>query len=258
MKFICICIPKRIHMHCGSGSSSCKAWHFAIHGCKPHQTSRTFDLAYSIMHAIKGSWVGQTFALSRSNESGGRKSRIRRSEEESKGMVELFIIKMYQSLNNGNFPSLNLTHKEVGGSFYTVREIVREIIQENRVFGPAKFLPAEQDFHECSHWLADDNAETGQILNASFVVVGNPESDKQEVNDFQEIHNEVAPIADISVPTDASIDNNGTEIVSSGVQAAGSLGNKPVSNVRSQAETNLLWSAFQAFISAFVKFWSEQ
>lgn len=51
----------------------------------------------------------------------------------------------YQSLNNGNFPSLNLTHKEVGGSFYTVREIVREIIQENRVLGPAKLLPEEQN-----------------------------------------------------------------------------------------------------------------
>ncbi|CAI0442520.1 unnamed protein product [Linum tenue] len=226
------------------------------------------------MHAIKGSWVGQTFALSKSNESGGRKSRIRRSKDERKGMVELFI-KKYQSLNNGNFPSLNLTHKEVGGSFYTVREIVREIIQENRVLGPAKFLPEEQDFHEwseqyplgtisskprsspaltpdettvqsdqrpssheefslSSHGLAethDDNAETGQILNASFVAVGNTESDKQVVNEFQETHNEVAPIEDISVPTDASIDNNGTETISSGVQAAGSLGNRPVSNV---------------------------
>ncbi|GAU17005.1 hypothetical protein TSUD_37630 [Trifolium subterraneum] len=45
----------------------------------------------------------------------------------------------YQESNGGNFPSLNLTHKEVGGSFYTVREIVRDIIQENRVLGPAKF-----------------------------------------------------------------------------------------------------------------------
>lgn len=49
----------------------------------------------------------------------------------------------YQKSNNGNFPSLNLTHKEVGGSFYTVREIVREIIQENRILGPAK-LPSEE------------------------------------------------------------------------------------------------------------------
>ncbi|KAL2454605.1 DNA binding [Abeliophyllum distichum] len=89
------------------------------------------------MHVIKGGWVGQTFALSTSNDSRGRKSRIRRSKEERKEMVESFINK-YQKSNNGNFPSLNLTHKEVGGSFYTVREIVRDIIQENRVLGPAK------------------------------------------------------------------------------------------------------------------------
>ncbi|KAM7526836.1 hypothetical protein LguiA_016738 [Lonicera macranthoides] len=58
-------------------------------------------------------------------------------------MVESFI-KKHQNSNNGNFPSLNLTHKEVGGSFYTVREIVREIIQENRVLGPAKLTAEEQ------------------------------------------------------------------------------------------------------------------
>lgn len=51
----------------------------------------------------------------------------------------------YQSSNDGNFPSLNLTHNEVGGSFSTIREIVREIIQENRVLGPAKSLPEEKD-----------------------------------------------------------------------------------------------------------------
>lgn len=59
---------------------------------------------------------------------------------------QLFVLKLayrYQTSNNGNFPSLNLTHKEVGGSFYTVREIVREIIQENRVLGPAKLIAEE-------------------------------------------------------------------------------------------------------------------
>lgn len=56
----------------------------------------------------------------------------------------------YQKSNDGNFPSLNLTHKEVGGSFYTVREIVREIIQENRVLGPAKLTPEEQHMVELS------------------------------------------------------------------------------------------------------------
>ncbi|CAL1374146.1 unnamed protein product [Linum trigynum] len=226
------------------------------------------------MHAIKGGWVGQTFALSKSNESGGRKSRIRRSKEERKGMVELFI-KKYQSLNNGNFPSLNLTHKEVGGSFYTVREIVREIIQENRVLGPAKFLPEEQDFHEWSEqyplgtistepqpssaWLPngttvptdqrpssleefsfscrgraeinDDTAETGQIINANFEVVGSAESDQQMVNELHITDNEVASIESILVPTDASIDNHGVKTVSVEVQAGGLLENKSSSNV---------------------------
>lgn len=96
------------------------------------------------MQTIKGGWVGQTFALATYNESGGRKTRIRRSKEERKTMVETFI-KKYQKSNDGNFPSLNLTHKEVGGSFYTVREIVREIIQENKVLGPAKLSPEEQN-----------------------------------------------------------------------------------------------------------------
>lgn len=92
---------------------------------------------------MHNSWAGKTFAVAASNESGGKKSRIRRSKEERKSMVESFI-KRYQSANNGNFPSLNLTHKEVGGSFYTVREIVREIIQENRVLGPGDFSLEEQ------------------------------------------------------------------------------------------------------------------
>ncbi|XP_051120045.1 uncharacterized protein LOC127243870 [Andrographis paniculata] len=87
------------------------------------------------MDTIKGSWSGQVVALAANNDS--KKSRIRRSKEERKEMVESFI-KRYQSSNAGNFPSLNLTHKEVGGSFYTVREIVREIIQENRVLAPPK------------------------------------------------------------------------------------------------------------------------
>ncbi|KAL8166861.1 hypothetical protein V2J09_008360 [Rumex salicifolius] len=98
-----------------------------------------------IMYAIKGGWIGQTFALATCNESGGRKARIRRSKEERKAMVESFI-KTYQISNDGKFPSLNLTHKEVGGSFYTVREIVRDIIQENRVLGPAKFNSDIQRF----------------------------------------------------------------------------------------------------------------
>lgn len=99
------------------------------------------------MLAIKGSWAGQAFAVARSNDSGGSKSRIRRSKAERKEMVESFI-KKYQKLNNGTYPSLNLTHKEVGGSFYKVREIIREIIQENRVLGPAKLTAREHNIDQ--------------------------------------------------------------------------------------------------------------
>ncbi|XWS75244.1 hypothetical protein CRYUN_Cryun01aG0068900 [Craigia yunnanensis] len=116
---------------------------------------------FMLMHAIKGGWFGQTFALAKCNESGGKKSRIRHSKEERKAMVESFIKKtncifchssppsiphaMVSEIKQRNFPSLNLTHKEVGGSFYIIREIVREIIQENRVLGPAKLTEGEQN-----------------------------------------------------------------------------------------------------------------
>lgn len=48
---------------------------------------------FKTMHGTKVGWVGQTFALAKSNDSGGRKSRIRRSKEERKSMVESFIKK---------------------------------------------------------------------------------------------------------------------------------------------------------------------
>jgi hypothetical protein len=47
----------------------------------------------NIMNAVKGGWVGQTFALARGNGPEGRKSRIRRSKEERKALVESFIKK---------------------------------------------------------------------------------------------------------------------------------------------------------------------
>lgn len=105
------------------------------------------------MHVSRGGWVGPTFALAKFDDSfEGKKSVIRRSKEERKGMVETFI-KRYQKSNNGDFPSLNLTRKEVGGSFYTVREIVREIIQENRVLGPPKSTPGDKNMEKLDSFL---------------------------------------------------------------------------------------------------------
>lgn len=97
------------------------------------------------MYAIKDGWARQSFAIAPSSDLVVRKSRIRRSKEERKSLAESFI-KTYQKSNNGSFPSLNITHKEVGGSFYTVREIVREIIQENRVLTSPK-MNLEEHYH---------------------------------------------------------------------------------------------------------------
>ncbi|KAJ8422389.1 hypothetical protein Cgig2_024807 [Carnegiea gigantea] len=121
------------------------------------------------MYAVKASLVGQTFALATANDSGGRKSRIRRSKEERKAMAESFIKSSvgcrYQILNDGNFPSLNLTHKEVGGSFYTVREIVREIIQENKVLGPARGSgEAQKDHIVAGGYSSGSSSLQAQIL----------------------------------------------------------------------------------------------
>ncbi|XP_078148334.1 DNA binding protein isoform X2 [Carex rostrata] len=80
--------------------------------------------------------TSQRFALTRCRcSSQEKKPRQRKSKEERRGMVENFIIN-YRNTNKGSFPSLKLTHKEVGGSYYIVRDIVRDIIQENRVLGP--------------------------------------------------------------------------------------------------------------------------
>ncbi|VVB05451.1 unnamed protein product [Arabis nemorensis] len=93
------------------------------------------------MHSLKTTCVGQIFALAKPHDSAGKKTRNRIPKEERKALIETFI-KKHQNLNNGSFPSLSLTHKEVGGSFYTIREIVREIIQENRVLGPGDLVLA--------------------------------------------------------------------------------------------------------------------
>lgn len=95
-----------------------------------------------------------------------KKPRVRKTKEERREMVESFV-NTYRVSNNGKFPSVNLTHKEVGGSYYIVREIVRDIIQENRVLGPgglnAKALSFEDspDSSElsASHELGQDNIE---------------------------------------------------------------------------------------------------
>ncbi|GFZ14609.1 DNA binding protein [Actinidia rufa] len=180
---------------------------------------RAGDL-FNSMYAVKGGWVGQTFALTKSNESGGKKSRIRLSKKERKAMVESFI-KKYQKLNNGNFPSLSLTHKEVGGSFYTVRELVREVIQENRVLGPAKLDVEEQSrdgFLE-QYPLGSISIEPETDLSSSS---GSPVTTHILPNHHQETSEELVSNSSVQSPEPKQrldggqiIDGSGTDLSSS-------------------------------------------
>uniref|UniRef100_A0A0D9XZW7 AT3G52170-like helix-turn-helix domain-containing protein n=1 Tax=Leersia perrieri TaxID=77586 RepID=A0A0D9XZW7_9ORYZ len=99
-----------------------------------------------------------------------RPPRVRKTKEERREMVESFV-NTYRVLNDGKFPSVNLTHKEVGGSYYIVREIVRDIIQENRVLGPGGLNAKALSFEDCpdpespvTHELGQDSV---QILDMS-------------------------------------------------------------------------------------------
>lgn len=115
------------------------------------------------MQSVHAGWSGKTFAIAaaRCSDPRDKKPRSRRSKEERKTMVESFI-KKYQDLNNGKFPSLNLTHKEVGGSFYTVREIVREVIQQNRILVPGYSTSKALTFECCPE------EQTGEALSVDI------------------------------------------------------------------------------------------
>ncbi|GJS83585.1 phosphoglucan phosphatase DSP4, amyloplastic [Tanacetum coccineum] len=136
-----------------------------------------------VVQVTKAGGIGKTFALAKLNDSAGGKRSKRRSKEERKGMVETFV-KKHQASNNGSFPSLNLTHKEVGGSYYTVREIFRELIQENRVLAPPNLPPGEKNMEKLDSFL--ENYPLGSI---SFDpnVHGLPPKDNQTLLNEYEI-----------------------------------------------------------------------
>nr|XP_043634110.1 uncharacterized protein LOC122605267 [Erigeron canadensis] len=132
-----------------------------------------------------GIGIGGCISAKLNDSSGGKKSK-RRSKDERKSMVETFI-KRHQASNNGSFPSLYLTHKEVGGSYYTVREIFRDLIQENRVLAPPKLPPGEHNMENLDSFL--ENYPLGSIAYDPNVH-GLPPQDKQKLLDEYEFRRE--------------------------------------------------------------------
>ncbi|KVI09672.1 uncharacterized protein LOC112511853 isoform X2 [Cynara cardunculus var. scolymus] len=157
------------------------------------------------MQVTKGGCVGKTFALAKLNDSTGGKKSKRRSKLERKGMVETFI-KRYQASNNGSFPSLHLTHKQVGGSYYTVREIFRELIQENRVLAPPKLPPGEQNMENLDSFL--ENYPLGSISFDPNIHVLPPKNNQTLLNEYEFRREKVLNSRRISELHRGSVDND--------------------------------------------------
>ncbi|XP_045815367.1 uncharacterized protein LOC123908698 isoform X1 [Trifolium pratense] len=74
-----------------------------------------------------------------------RKSRQKVPKHERRAMVESFVNK-YRSENAGKFPTIKGTKKEVGGSYYVVREIIQELEYKSKMKSQsAKDRPIQDD-----------------------------------------------------------------------------------------------------------------
>ncbi|XP_071734614.1 uncharacterized protein [Rutidosis leptorrhynchoides] len=129
-----------------------------------------------------GYCAGKTITYANLNDSSGAKKSKRRSKEERKQMVQTFI-QRHQASNKGSFPSLNLTHKEVGGSYYIVREIFRDIIQENRVLAPPKLPPGEENMENLDSFL--ENFPLGSISFDPNIHGVPPKDNKTLLNEYE-------------------------------------------------------------------------
>lgn len=116
----------------------------------------------------------------------------------------------HRTSNNGNFPSLNLTHKEVGGSFYTVREIVREIIQENRVLCPGNLNSQQFVLNDFKEEVLEPFSENS--CNLPLITV-DPSSmhRRKEASDSNENENTNALPTVSLIFSDQHISNSGKE-----------------------------------------------
>ncbi|KAK6130888.1 hypothetical protein DH2020_035363 [Rehmannia glutinosa] len=81
----------------------------------------------SLVHGSNIQWCGRSYAASASSEAlENGKPRRRISKDERKSMVENYVNK-YREMNAGKFPTVSDAQKDVGGSYYVVRQIIQEL-----------------------------------------------------------------------------------------------------------------------------------
>ncbi|KAM7479548.1 hypothetical protein LguiA_027761 [Lonicera macranthoides] len=89
-----------------------------------------------ISNLLRGSniwWRGKSYAASVPSDTPKvKKVRKRVPKADRKVMVESFVDK-YRAMNSGKFPSASDTYKEVGGSYYVIREMVQELEYKSKL-----------------------------------------------------------------------------------------------------------------------------
>ncbi|KAL9143769.1 hypothetical protein ABFS82_14G255500 [Erythranthe guttata] len=87
----------------------------------------------NLMHGSHIKWSGRSYAASApSNTMEVKKSRRRVSKDERRYMVEKYFNK-YVEMNAGKFPTVSDAVKDVGGSYYYVRQILQELIYNSKM-----------------------------------------------------------------------------------------------------------------------------
>ncbi|CAK9327049.1 unnamed protein product [Citrullus colocynthis] len=100
----------------------------SISGIKSASSSKEVD---NFVPSPKTWWRGRSYAASVASDiPGPEKDRKSVSIEDRRAMVESFVHK-YKASNNGKFPPISHTLKQVGGSFYVVRKILQELQNES-------------------------------------------------------------------------------------------------------------------------------
>ncbi|KAI9087827.1 hypothetical protein K1719_030157 [Acacia pycnantha] len=77
-------------------------------------------------------WRGWSYAASVPSDKPNSQKRQRLSKDERRAMVESFVNK-YRETNDGKFPYSKHVLKEVGGSYYVIREIIQELKYKSKL-----------------------------------------------------------------------------------------------------------------------------
>ncbi|TKY44970.1 lisH domain-containing protein isoform X1 [Spatholobus suberectus] len=102
------------------------------HSFTPKTNHLSFEVCYSV-GPLKVRQRGWSHAASVPSEApDAQKGRKRVTRHERRAMVESFVNK-YRTENAGKFPKISDTKKQVGGSYYVIREIVQELEYKSKM-----------------------------------------------------------------------------------------------------------------------------